>query len=924
MRTSEQIHAQIRWDARFDPTRFVVGIDVHGRPPKRVPFSAFVPGGEIPWHRVLFFEAEDVIVWDRRDGTDRLGDIEAGRAHVERLLARRTFEPRSPRTWDGTAWVEATRARAPEIDVAPLRVVTWNTLWDRYDADRISTARRRPLLLEALASLDADLIALQEVEPALVDALLRADWVREGYWVSDDREAKDVDAYGLFLLSRRPILELALHPFGPHKGALAVVIDGPHGPLVVVTVHLTSDHTEGAAARRKAELDALASDAPPFDTLWMGDFNDGSSDLASRLGMTDTWTAIHGASDATPTFDPTNNPLARVSSKTGRASRLDRVLCRGELAPAEALLVGHEPSTEDGLFISDHAGLVVTVGKRGAGRTLDLPPTARTALAWIAPEAVAAEVDPIRAAHDPSFARWPAHVNVLFGFVPEHAFEDAAAIVREVAEELAPFDARLEGVKVFEHASTTTAWIDPAAGDPRPWAELRARLGARFPACDTRGGKVPHLTIAKAAGEPPIGAWERAIGAIDARVSRITLLSRREDEPMQPRAHVTLGPGARVEWVPEPSSTPSAPRPARVERVVQRLAAALPGVTLHLTGSHRIGCALPDSDVDLVAELDAAHEGPDAVHRAIAALPEVGRVRRVMGARVPGLDLSFGDVEVDLAIARRNDRDSAIALSAVADADRLRALLDAGGRLAPFLDLARRIKRWARVKGLDGAPFGTLPGLAWLVLVAETARKAPEPRLGDPLAMMSSFFADWAAHDWRSPVALASTPSLDPTPAPMTILTPAPPIRSMTTQVLADGAALIAEELYSAWEQLSAVGDLASAERALFARPPLHRRHASWAMVSVQHPDDDTRLERAGRARGRLRALLEHLAGAGIQGVHAWPRPVRADAELRFYIGLGREAVTSRQLEDASSDWLRSARDVRVTWIAGGDAPTLP
>src|SRR6185369_8935234 len=119
MRTSEQIHAQIRWDPRFDPARFFLGIDVHGRPPKRVPFSAFVPGGEIPWHRVLFFEADDAIVWDRRDGTDRLGEVDAGRARVERLLARRLFEPRQPRVWNGRAWVEASGSSACKADASP-------------------------------------------------------------------------------------------------------------------------------------------------------------------------------------------------------------------------------------------------------------------------------------------------------------------------------------------------------------------------------------------------------------------------------------------------------------------------------------------------------------------------------------------------------------------------------------------------------------------------------------------------------------------------------------------------------------------------------------------------------------------------------------------------------------------------------------
>ena len=58
MRTSEEIYHRVRWDPRFDPARFVLGINVRGAAPKRVPLPNFVPGGDIPWHRVLFVEAD--------------------------------------------------------------------------------------------------------------------------------------------------------------------------------------------------------------------------------------------------------------------------------------------------------------------------------------------------------------------------------------------------------------------------------------------------------------------------------------------------------------------------------------------------------------------------------------------------------------------------------------------------------------------------------------------------------------------------------------------------------------------------------------------------------------------------------------------------------------------------------------------------
>src|SRR5438034_1276323 len=100
MRTSEQIYHQVRWDPRFDPARFVLGIDLRGREPKRVALPAFQPGGDIPWHRVLFVEADGVLVWDRATGVDRIDSAGAGLARQTLRLRPPFFTARTPRRWD--------------------------------------------------------------------------------------------------------------------------------------------------------------------------------------------------------------------------------------------------------------------------------------------------------------------------------------------------------------------------------------------------------------------------------------------------------------------------------------------------------------------------------------------------------------------------------------------------------------------------------------------------------------------------------------------------------------------------------------------------------------------------------------------------------------------------------------------------------
>ncbi|MER7498951.1 poly(A) polymerase [Nonomuraea pusilla] len=1039
MRTSEEIYHRVRWDPRFDPSRFVLGVGQRGAGPKRVPLPAFVPGGDIPWHRVLFVEADGELVWDRATGLDRLDSCDAGRVRDPRRLRAPFFTARTPHAWDPAAgWRPATGQGAGTAGGTAggrVRVLTWNTLWDRYDGERIDTARRRPLLLEALRRADADVVALQEVEPALLSMLLAAPWVRDRYTVGTDPGGEDVDDCGLLLLSRLPVTEAAWHRLGPHKAVAAVVVHTGAGPLVVATTHLTSDHAEDGADRRRAELARIGEGLAGIDgdVLLLGDFNDGTGTPAEALGLRDAWTEARGA-DETPTFDPRVNPLAAISSLSGRAARLDRVLLRGRPRALSATLHGDTPAP-GGLYVSDHYGVEavlditgdepaavrhvtarepadawnVTGGdpggipdmarrapdvlpdtaRREPGGVLEVSPTARTAVAWMPPADLWPPIQAVRRQHDPRVDRWPPHVNLLFGFVPESAFESAAPLLAAAAAEVEPFTARLEGVRSFRHRDDTTFWLDPAAADPEPWARLRRALERRFPRCAGRAeGFTPHLTLGRT-DDPQRLAVQ--VGPMTARVGELVLLSRRGDEPMRPRAVITLGTGD-LRWIPDPpppetplppstspAETPALdsgetnrdarqaiphgqetaqhPRPAArdapeaheapeaqareareaglVEGIVRLLGDGLrPGI-VHVAGSRRMGCALPGADLDLVAVLPGETDPAEVRDRVRAALPDAVRLRPVIGARVPGLRMQVAGLDVDLAVVSSGplppgqavDRRAelggaaAVALSAVSDADAVRAAV--GGDHARFAALARRVKAWARARGLDAAPLGGLPGLVWAVLAARTVRDGRDLPDADLLRL---FFSTWAAWDWRDPITLTppdppspparrnpapsnpapshlqppaparsdlppshlqppelATPVLPPSrlqpsepaasvlprsePAPMTVLTPTGPVRNCARQVSPGRLDLLTQELYRAWELIDG-GDAS----ALLAPPPLHRHHAAWAVVTV----------RADRPEPRARP-----GGPGRRGRSEWPE--------EFDATLGR--VRGRMLE---------------------------
>ncbi|MFJ2089969.1 RNA repair domain-containing protein [Streptomyces sp. NPDC087901] len=734
MRTSEEIYHRVRWDARFDPARFVLGVAQRGRDPKRVPLERFTPGGDVPWHRVLFFEADGEVVWDRSTGTDRIDATDAGRVRSPRRLPSPYFTSRVPHAFSlSTGTWEPSPAR-PHGPSGPLTVLTWNTLWDRYDSDRIDTARRRPLLLDALRAADADVIALQEAEPALLALLLDCDWVREGYVLATDPAGRDVPDCGLLLLSRLPVSEAGLHALGPHKAVAAAVVETAEGPVTVAVTHLSSDHSPEGATRRNAELTDLATGLAGIEgeLLLVGDFNDGGDHPQTRLAMTDAWTEVHGPADATPTFDPSVNPLAAVSSLSGRVSRLDRVLLRTErLRARSAALTGETPGPE-GLYVSDHYGVRVELG----------PP---------------------------------------------------------------PVPAATEGI-----------------------AE---RVAAALPATDT------HY-------------------------------------------------------------------------LAERVAAAFPGARVHVVGSRRMGCAAPGADLDLVAALPGAPDPAAVRHRLAAAFPEVRDLRAVAGARVPGLRWHVDGLRVDLvtvataplspaeAVARRTElgEAAAIALSAVSDAEAV--LAAAEPHRDAFAALARDVKAWAGARGLDAAPCGGLPGLAWAVLAARTAHEA-----GDlpPLALLRHFFATWAAWDWGVAVGGAAA-----TASPVTVLTPTAPVRSCTTQVSVAGRDLLAAELYRAWEILESAGAGDDPRSLLSAPPQLHEQHIAWALASVRPGPDQDRL------RGRLLALTTALADAGAPDCRIWPRPLTVGGRTGYAIGLGATPPAAHRLAEIGAEVLRGIRDASL------------
>eukprot|EP01124_Arcella_intermedia_P034169 TRINITY_DN8421_c0_g1_i2.p1 TRINITY_DN8421_c0_g1~~TRINITY_DN8421_c0_g1_i2.p1 ORF type:complete len:825 (-),score=204.08 TRINITY_DN8421_c0_g1_i2:500-2974(-) len=251
------------------------------------------------------------------------------------------------------------------VEVDCLSVLSYNILFDKFDKHKIYSDARYPRILKFLENTKADVIALSEVTPKFLIDLLREDWVKKQYYVSESIAGTSINPYGQVLVSKYPFTLLS-YQFSKQK-KLIFGIFKMNGRLVFVpVVHLTSDKLRSNFVLQKRinqmniiykkiylfesfkKLEkivdvtkrAMSLEDEDFDreelegwcdAFVVGDFNFGDheegEDLIVRPEFLDVWKHLH-PSEGGFTFDPNLNPLAKINSRKNVGRRLDRIFVK--------------------------------------------------------------------------------------------------------------------------------------------------------------------------------------------------------------------------------------------------------------------------------------------------------------------------------------------------------------------------------------------------------------------------------------------------------------------------------------------------------------------------------------------------------------------------------------------------------------------
>jgi poly(A) polymerase Pap1/2'-5' RNA ligase/endonuclease/exonuclease/phosphatase family metal-dependent hydrolase len=818
LKPSWEMHDRILWDPKLNPLAFYIGYE------DRMIKDAFGEkllidwaSNDIPWNRVQYIRCADTIVWDR---AKRIDLFEAKQLPSEAfVIEMQSIQPTIlingikvvPKpTYVVTAQDRKVISSTEDCLVESLKLASFNLLTDKYHSELIQSETRQIAIVQHLLELDADIILLQEVDAPMLEKLLQANWKQPIY--SSDIKRKTGNYYQeLVILSKYPFSWMEFQ-YSTHKKFPIASWQINGQAFHLANVHLSSNRAADALVIRQEQLNVLLNYFKRLEgtILIGGDFNSRGKkglDLLEEQDFTDCWSKIN-PTDKGYTFEPSKNPLAMQSTLTGLPARFDRFYIRSKNTTweiEEAYIFANQVlKTEAVIFPSDHYGLAISIAPKKVieDPVLSTNPwssifaTYHSAIVIIPDENTCQKIQNIRQQFDRKHKRWMPHITLLYGFLPDRYFEQAANELSTLLKNFPSFDLELKQYKFFAQKSETSAWLEPLEIEKKGSLKKLQKLLQDLFMMKSRGDQskkdfTPHLSIGQFRSEvqalealPP---WE----ATGFKVGKIALISRCSQDAFNVRYTIDLESGtikkinkskvieqnliAFLKTKQAIISFSEQEIRSTILEVIQSTCNSLLGqeYQLKLLGSSRLGTNSTTSDLDILAtipkELDSLFF-LEAVQTQLEGWYESARLIR--DAQVPILKLQMDGISVDLlcveyptafismdTLSEKNRRyfspQNWQAVTGILEAESILEYTQKRVSLDTFQWFVKAIKIWASSRAIKGNAFGFLGTYSWTILAAWVLDQIPtEDNSEDASVLMTHFFSILSQYDWAVPIAI--------------------------------------------------------------------------------------------------------------------------------------------------------------------------
>lgn len=944
MLPSHEIYNRIIWDNRLNPKVFTFGyvdrLTTAGI--KEIALVDWDANGDIPWHRIRYIRCLNTIVWDRDQHIDFFSSDElpdeawkSKQIQTETLsdLSLPIFSPQPIYQCNLVGWQSFHQARENTL-INGLRIVTFNVLSDMYEADKIYSSERIPVIIEHLKNSLADIIVLQEVTKPLFNQLLKESWVKE-YFSSEAPEAPSLQPQNLVIFSKFPFT-LVDHWYSTYKRVLVASWQINDQPLHLAAVHLTSNRANNSEQVRASQLSSLLKYLASLagDSIISGDFNLVDSEHDQDLleyGFHDIWKSLR-PKDVGYTFNPEINPLAKIMSLQGRQARFDRVLLRSKTGNWQAQTIemfANEPFDKaENRFASDHFGLQATLTSKKVNLLQTIQPVYQSAIVIIPPKELWPSIQSIRKLYDKKIDRWMPHITLIYGFIPEEHFKEASKLILQALSLLQPFTITLTGFKTFTHRKSATAWLEPVTSPNNLLTLLQSTLQKLFPECNEQtsrsSGFTPHLSVGQF--DSPLLAlkllpeWQK----VEFQVNSVALISRRADKPFEIRYEVPIGKNqasinkalsTSETWQESLISTldklsPSITKEQKSQQEVvlsiikeacKECLAEEP--SLYLIGSARLGVQNQNSDIDIVCIIPNNITGQEFLSQIKQRLSGIyEQARMVITAQVPILKLKIDGVSIDLLYASSSlfpfsielntsaqkyfDQTSWQTLVGCLEADILLNTVRQYVELEGFRQFLCAVRLWAKTKAILGNAWGFPGSFSWTILAAWSCDNLTNPKT-TPAEMFVNFFNRLVKHNWNQPIALTESGRKYHISLPkdwLPIITSIKPNQNSARNICRSTAEVVKKEISLGAKLISQIqtGDLGW--DTLFEIPKLNQSPKSLVIeVKAKNTND---LEAClGWLEGHIFGLMINLEQLNI-GLRPWPMVKRQQTTGQVTLGI--------------------------------------